>query len=225
MTQRLDIVTLDGPAGVGKTTIARRAAEALGWAYLDTGAMFRGVAWRLVRELGERALDMDDETLADLLGSISFELYGAGEDSWLECNGALLGPEIRSEEVASMASRLAQRAPVRTRLKEQQQKLGRSVPLVVEGRDMGTVVFPQAKYKFFLDASPEVRARRRFLQLQEAGQPADMDTLTEQIRRRDELDRNRAIAPLRPADDAVLVDTSSLDIEGVLAAVLSDVQG
>jgi len=221
MSARLDIVTLDGPAGVGKTTIARMTAQALGWTYLDTGAMFRAVAWRL----GQAAPDLDDEELARRLEDVTFALHGAGEDSRLECNGAVLGREIRTEEVAALASKLAGRPPVRARLKAQQQALGRSVALVVEGRDMGTVVFPEARYKFFLDASPEVRARRRFLQLQEAGEPANLDLLAEQIRARDEQDRTRAIAPLQPAEDARIVDTSNASIEEVLAVVLQGVGG
>lgn len=219
MSSQRDIVTLDGPAGVGKTTIARMTAQALGWAYLDTGAMFRAVAW----QLGEGAQGLDDEALAQELQVISFFLEGAGDDSRLTCNGALLGQDIRSEEVAARASMLAGRAPVRQRLKEQQQALGASVPLVVEGRDMGTVVFPEARHKFFLEASPEVRARRRYLQLQEAGQPADLALLTQQIRKRDEQDRTRAIAPLRPAEDACIVDTSTLSVPEVLEAVLGTV--
>lgn len=223
MSARLDIVTLDGPAGVGKTTIARLAARELGWAYLDTGAMFRAVAFQLGDD--NAALDgINDIELERRLAKISFALHGAGEASRLDCNGQELGQEIRTEEVAARASSLAKRVPVRQRLKEQQQKLGRSTALVVEGRDMGTVVFPEAKFKFFLDASPEVRARRRFLQLKEAGQLADLEKLAEQIRQRDEQDRTRTIAPLKPAEDALVVDTGGLGIEEVLGVVLAGVQ-
>lgn len=216
MTMGLEIVTLDGPAGVGKTTIARMAAKELGLAYLDTGAMFRAVAFYL----GEDANAWEEAELASRLESLEFGLDARG----LLCNGQVLGAAIRTEEVGMLASTLAKRAPVRARLKEQQQALGRATALVVEGRDMGTVVFPEARHKFFLDATPEVRAQRRYKQLQEMGQAADLDKLAEQIRARDEQDRTRAIAPLKPAADAVVIDTSALDIPGVLQAVLDTVK-
>lgn len=211
-----NIITLDGPAGVGKTSLAKETAERLGLAYLDTGAMFRSVAWTL----GERAADMPDEELEKALTGIHFALQGTGKKTLLTVNGTPIDNRIRTEEVARIASCIATRPVLRTALKNAQQALGNEFALVVEGRDMGTVVFPAAKHKFFLDATAEERAKRRFLQLQEAGETPNLAELTAQITERDLRDRNRTVAPLRPADDAQIIDTTTLDLDGVLQTIL-----
>lgn len=212
----LPIITLDGPAGVGKSTLAKRLATILGIPYLDTGAMFRTIALRL----GPGAETLPEDELRARCNVFRFKLQGGGEDSVLLCNDVPVGREIRTEEVGRLASRLATSTVVRDYLKEAQRSLGES-GLVAEGRDMGTVVFPTARFKFFLDARPEVRGMRRFEELQAKGEPADLAQITEMIRQRDDMDRNRAVAPLKPAADAVIVDTSDLDIDGVLK-VLTD---
>ncbi len=212
----LPIITLDGPAGVGKSTLAKRLATILGIPYLDTGAMFRTIALRL----GPGAETLPEDELRARCNAFRFKLQGGGEDSVLLCNDVPVGREIRTEEVGRLASRLATSTVVRDYLKEAQRSLGES-GLVAEGRDMGTVVFPTARFKFFLDARPEVRGMRRFEELQAKGEPADLAQITEMIRQRDDMDRNRAVAPLKPAADAVIVDTSDLDIDGVLK-VLTD---
>lgn len=216
MNGRLAVVTLDGPAGVGKTTLARRVAEGLGLSYLDTGAMFRCMALKL----GPGAETLPEEELRARCAKWSFTLSGLGLQSTLFCNGEAVRGEVRTEAVGMLAARIATVPVVREILRGTQRAIGERSPLVAEGRDMGTVVFPDARFKFFLDAAPEVRATRRLHDLESRGQHEDLATLTEQIRQRDALDRNRAVAPLRPAQDALIVDTSQLDIEGVLGVIL-----
>jgi len=212
MAERL-IVTLDGPAGVGKTTLARRLAEELGVAYLDTGAMFRAIGF----SLGEGARDWPEEKLSAELATMRFAIEGAGADTRLLVNGHEMGDEIRSEKVGLLASAVGTLPPVREALKRAQREIGRECSLVAEGRDMGTVVFPEARVKFFLDATPEERATRRVLQLRQMGQAADYDAILVQIKVRDAQDRNRAVAPLKPAEDAIIVDTTKLDVDQVFA--------
>jgi CMP/dCMP kinase len=215
------IVTIDGPAGVGKTTLARRLAEALGIAYLDTGAMFRGVAWML----GPEAVHWSAEVVGESLARLSFGLEGKGAASNLLVCGRPLPAAVRTEEVGLLASTLARREEIRSFLKRAQQELGRTRSLVAEGRDMGTVVFPGAAHKFFLDAAAEERARRRLRQLREMGEEPEYEELLRRIRARDEQDRTRAIAPLTPAEDAVIVDTTALDQDGVFEVLIKEVKG
>ena len=216
MSARLPVVTLDGPAGVGKTTLARRVAEGLGLSYLDTGAMFRCMALKL----GAGAEALPEEELRARCAQWTFTLTGLGQQSTLFCNGEAVRGEVRTEAVGMLAARIATVPVVREILRATQRAIGEQSPLVAEGRDMGTVVFPEARFKFFLDAAPEVRAMRRLHDLEARGQSADLASLTEQIRQRDALDRNRAVAPLRPAQDSLIIDTSHLDIEGVLGVML-----
>ena len=217
MQDNLQIVTLDGPAGVGKTTLAKRVAEALSIAYLDTGAMFRIFGWKF----GKDAPSMTDEELKAHIAEFTFTLSGIGFDSVLSVNGEPVGNEIRTEEVAALASSVAKLPVVREALKGVQRKISTETSLVAEGRDMGTVVFPDAKYKFFLDATAEERGMRRFKQLQEMGQDADLELIVKQMRERDQQDRTRKIAPLIAADDAHVIDTTKLDIDGVFTKIMS----
>jgi len=213
------IVTLDGPAGVGKSTLARKLATALAIPYLDTGAMFR----RLAIELRGNA-DMSDQQLRAVFAGLDFSLHTGNGESCLMCNGMPVGQEIRTEKVGLWAARIAGNAVVRNVLKETQRAVGASSSLVAEGRDMGTEVFPDASCKFFLDASPEVRALRRLKDLEARGEKHHLADLALSIRERDAMDRGRSIAPLRPAADAILVDTSEMDIEGVFAVLMTHLE-
>ncbi len=215
------VVTLDGPAGVGKSTVSRMVAEALGYSYLDTGAMYRTLALRL----GQGAEKLPAQELRERCMGYSFHLEGAGDSTILLCNDAPVGDEIRNETVGAMASRLAAVPVVREYLQEAQRLLGEAVSLVAEGRDMGIKVFPKARYKFFLDASPEVRADRRYKELKAKGEPVSLADLTEQIRQRDAYDRTRAVDPLRPAPDAMIIDTSRMAVGQVVDLVLRTVAG
>ena len=185
--------------------------------------MFRGLALKL----GPGAETLPEEELRARCGQYAFRLSGAGRGSTLFCNDVPVRGEVRTEVVGMLAARIATVPVVREALRAIQRRMGERAPLVAEGRDMGTVVFPDARFKFFLDADPEVRAVRRLRDLENRGQSADLHSLTDQIRRRDAMDRNRAVAPLRPAQDALVVDTSHLDIEGVLGVMLHhiDVHG
>ncbi len=213
------VVTLDGPAGSGKTTVARMIADRLGIAYLDSGAMFRAFALRL----GAQSWTWSEDVLLERLAGLEFALRGQGGQAALFLNGETLGEDIRREEVGMWASNLAKVGVVREVLKQAQQRLGAGTSLVAEGRDMGSVVFPRARYKFFLEAAPEERAGRRWLQLREMGVEEDLDALIANLRQRDEQDRNRTLAPLKPADDAVIIDTAGLTPEEVVEVVVKKV--
>lgn len=214
------IVTIDGPAGVGKSTMAKQLARKLSIPYLDTGAMFRSIAWKL----GEGSWEWDEAVIQAELDTIEFALSGIGEESILSLNGIQIGDEIRTEEVGMLASNVATLPVVRTFLKDAQQSLGARFSLVAEGRDMGTVVFPDAPYKFFLDASVDERANRRCHQLESLGKPADLEELKEQIAKRDHQDRNRAVAPLKAAGDATTIDTTTLSKAEVFEALVQAVK-
>lgn len=214
------IVTVDGPAGVGKSTLAKSLAEKFRLAYLDTGAMFRALAMHL----GDGSWNWSCQRLQDALSDVDFRLTDQGAETTLTLNSTPIGPEIRREEIGLWASRLGQRPEIRTCLKIAQQQIGYRTSLVAEGRDMGTVVFPGAQCKIFLDATAQERARRRCLQLDQQGHHQDEDKVTKDLLERDRQDRNRKQAPLRPAEDAYVLDTTDLNQDQVMQWLFVQVQ-
>jgi cytidylate kinase len=224
MSETQNIITIDGPAGVGKSTISRKVAAALGFTYLDTGAMYRGVALYLKRQ----QIDVEDESaVAAALEKLDLELLPAQDekgDVGVRISGEDVSRSIRTPEISMAASAVSKLGVVRKKLTLMQQEIGRHGKVVAEGRDTGTVVFPQAEHKFFLDARPEERAHRRVLQLHEKGEKADEKEILALTLERDRNDRERSLAPLMPAEDAIHVDTSELDIEEVIRKVLAAVE-
>ena len=222
---RLKVVTIDGPSGVGKSTVSRKVAAALGWTYLDTGAMYRAVGFQCRQagiELGDAA------ALNALLARLDIRLLPPlheGDDVRVMLHGEDISQAIRSPEAGMMASQVSALSAVRSTLTALQQKMGRAGEIVAEGRDTGTVVFPDAAWKFYLDAPPEERCRRRVGQLRAKGQQVDEHELLAQIIERDRNDRERAIAPLRMAEDAVLIDASDMTADEVAARMLAVVRG
>ena len=222
MTRPRPVIAIDGPAGVGKSTTSRELARRLGYTLVDTGALYRGVALAA----RDRGISWDDEAAVVALCP-RIELGFVSQDDGtprLLLDGRDRGDDIRTPEMASGASQVSAYPGVRRALLGIQRELGREGGVVLEGRDIGTVVFPDAEVKLFLTASAEERARRRVKDLQERGIEADHDELLAQIRARDEADSTRAIAPLRPAEDAVILDSTSLDMEAVIRHVLELVE-
>jgi len=214
-------VAIDGPSGAGKSTLARRLARELGYVYVDTGAMYRAVGLYVLR-CGRDPQDGAD--VAALLGQISLRLAVQDGTQHIYLNGEDVSDAIRTEQVGMAASAVGAQAPVRAFLLEQQRAAARAQDVLMDGRDIGTVVLPHATVKIFLTASPEARARRRQNELLQKGQPADFDTVLADIRQRDYQDTHRAAAPLRQAPDAVCIDTSALDFEQSVAAVRAAIE-
>lgn len=211
-------VAIDGPSGAGKSTLAKRLAKELGYLYVDTGAMYRSIGLYALRQ----GVDPKDEAaVTALLPQIQIELrYVDGAQRVLLC-GEDVSEAIRAENVGMATSAVSAHPPVRAFLLELQRGMARTHDILMDGRDIGTVILPNASVKIFLTASAEARATRRFRELQEKGVDTDFETVLEDIRRRDYQDSHRATAPLRQAEDAVLVDTSEMDLEESFQALKS----
>ena len=210
-------VAIDGPAGAGKSTIAKRIARSLGYIYVDTGAMYRAMAYYLIQNQVDAA---DQEAIAAACQHADISIcYQDGEQVVL-LNGENVNAYLRTEAVGNMASVSSVVPEVRKKLVELQQKLARETDVVMDGRDIGTVVLPDADVKVYLTASVETRAKRRFLELQEKGEPADLAKIAADIEDRDYRDMHRDISPLRQAEDATLVDSSDMTIDQVVERIL-----
>jgi len=220
MSKKGLIIAIDGPSGAGKSTAARLLAERLGYIYIDTGAMYRALGWKARRE----GVDLADEAgLASLCSRTEVTIRNDNANPRVFVDGVDVSGDIRTPEMGMIASAVSKSPAVRARLLTLQRELGKHGGVVMDGRDIGTVVFPDANVKFFLEASPEERGKRRYLELAAKGMDVDRSIITREIRERDVQDRSRVLAPLKQADDAVLIDSSEMGIDEVVARMLSEV--
>lgn len=212
------VVTIDGPSGSGKGTLSQLLAQNLNYHLLDSGALYRLVA------LAARDQGVDPHTeaaVAQVAATLDVHFDVSGEALCVRLEGRDVTTAIRSEEISRLASVVAAHPQVREALLQRQRDFRQAPGLVADGRDMGTVVFPDAQVKIFLTASAQARAERRYKQLEERGEPVDMAQLVEDIQARDQRDRERAVSPLKPADDALILDSTDMSIGQVLAAMMS----
>ena len=219
------VITVDGPSGVGKGTMSQMLADKLGWHLLDSGALYRITAFAA----SESDTDLKDEpAIAEIARNLDVVFRSDGADSGggvkVELSGRDISGDIRTETAGNNASIVAALPAVREALLQRQRDFAEAPGLIADGRDMGTTVFPDSPLKFYLTASAEVRAERRYNQLKEKGLYVNVASLAEEIRERDDRDSNRAASPLKPADDAVVVDTSSMSIEKVFQHMIEMVQ-
>ncbi len=214
------LITIDGPAGAGKTTVSRALADRLGYRYIDTGALYRGIALAVQ----SRGIDpQNDDDLKRLCSDLNLTFVRNDEGLSLYLNGENISDRIRTAEITMLASAVSARPVVREFLLDVQKNLGRQKAAVFEGRDMGTVVFPDADVKFFLDASTHTRALRRFEE-QKLQSSQTLDEVERDIQRRDRNDSTREVAPLKPAPDAIIIDSTELTAEAVVDLMVSHLE-
>lgn len=215
------IIAIDGPSGAGKSTLAKRLAKELKFVYLDTGAMYRALALKVLRQGVDLA---DDARLEELIAGTEIDLQEKHGSLAVLLDGENVADRIRTPEVSQMASKASALGVVRARMLELQRAMGKRGSVVAEGRDIGTVIFPEAEVKVFLDASVCERAQRRYDELKAAGRVVDLEETRREIEERDKRDSERDLAPLRKADDAMLIDSSSVDADEVAAIVLARIR-
>ncbi len=222
MPDRHLLITIDGPAGAGKSTISRRLAGRLGLAYLDTGALYRAVAWALKAGGKEQA---EGPALSRFIKNLDIRIFGQGRKQQVWVSDREIGRQIREPEISQLASAVSKKQEVRAFLLDKQRAWAQKQGLVAEGRDMGTVVFPWAAFKFFLEASLAVRSQRRFQELLEAGHALSLEKVRQDMSFRDQQDQGRSLAPLQPAPDARVIDTTDLTIDQVLQEIIRIISG
>ena len=210
------VIAIDGPAGAGKSTVAKIVAEKLGYTYIDTGAMYRAVAWKTLQQSSEAT----DEAILRAVEGIDVRLACTDSGTRVTVDGTDVTGEIRTPEVTHIVSRVAALGPVREKMVELQGAMAADGAVVMDGRDIGTNVLPNADVKIFLTASVEERARRRYDEMKEKGYAVDFDDLKKEIASRDKQDSERAISPLRQAEDAILLDSTALSIDAVVARIM-----
>lgn len=211
-------IAIDGPAGAGKSTIAKRIAKEKGFIYVDTGAMYRAMAYYLIQK-GIKPSETEKISEACREADITISYENGEQIVWL--NGENVNPYLRTEEVGNMASASSVNKDVRIKLVELQQKLAKTNQVVMDGRDIATCVLPDADVKVYLTASARVRAKRRYEELRNKGESCDIDVIEADIIERDKRDMTREMSPLRQAEDAVLLDSSDMDVEQVVEAILA----
>ncbi len=217
-----EIITIDGPAGAGKSTVGKMLAQRLHYLYLDTGAMYRAVALGVQQE----KIDAEDEAALELLCSnLDISFVEEGEEQRVICQGKDVTEKIRQPEIGWMASTVSRKRPVRQAMVRLQRQIGAKGRIVAEGRDTGTVVFPRAEYKFFLSAQLGERVRRRHRELRAKGLSVDITEVEQEMKERDDQDSFRELAPLRPAADAHLLDSTELTAEEVVEQILKFIRG
>jgi cytidylate kinase len=215
------IIAIDGPSAAGKSTLAKRLAKELGFTYMDTGAMYRALALKVLRE----GIDIgNDGMLTQLIGSTEIDLVETGGKLRVLLDGEDVSELIRTPEVSQMASKASALKTVRQWMLVLQRALGQRGDVVAEGRDIGTVVFPDAEVKIYLDASAQERARRRVKELRRAGRQVSLDETLREMVERDKRDSERDLAPLSKADDAVAIDSSALDAEALAQTVMQEIR-
>lgn len=214
------VVAIDGPAGAGKSTIAKLVAEKLGYAYIDTGAMYRSVAWRFL----QTGQPFDEAFISGLANTMVIQFRPEAHVNRVFVDGQEVTDAIRSAEVTANVSKVAAIGAVREAMVEQQRRMGDAGGVLMDGRDIGTVVFPNAQLKIFLTASVEERAQRRYKELLAKGEQVDLAQLQQDIASRDKQDSERAISPLRQAEDALFLDTSHMNIEQVTEKIMQLVE-